>query len=102
MVPGNAANERQGNIVVNEDVNDQDFTVGSSSNNIASNESMVNVKTLERCFNEKIDREMNNTGVTVEDRIQNASLTAIDNIVAPKNESTIRLIYAFSGRDVRM
>ena len=37
---------------------------------------------------------------TVEDRIQNAILTAIDNIVAPKIELAIRSINASSGRDV--
>ena len=79
------ASERQENVVVSESTNDRDFTVGTSSNNIANNESTVNVETLERCFNEKIDREMDNIVDTVEDRIQNAFLTAIDNIIAPKN-----------------
>ena len=37
---------------------------------------------------------------TVEDRIQNAILSAIDNIVAPKMELAIRSINASSGRDV--
>ena len=60
----------------------------------------MNVKSLERCFNERIDREMNNIVDTVEDRIQNATLTAIDNIVAPKIELVIRSINASSGRDV--
>ena len=96
---GNAASERQENIVVNEGTNDPDFTVGTSSNNIAINESTVNVKTLEKCFNERIDREMSNIVDTVEDRIQNAILTAIDNIVSPKIELAIRSINASSGRD---
>ena len=56
MVIGNAANERQENIVVKEGTNDRDFTVGASSKNTAINESMVNVKTLEKCFSERIDR----------------------------------------------
>ena len=43
---------------------------------------------------------MSNIVDTVEDRIQNATLTAIDNIVAPKIELAIRSINAFSGRDV--
>ena len=60
---------------------------------------MVNVKTLERCFNEKIDREMSNIVNTVEDKIQNPFLTAIDNIVAPKIELAIRSLNASSGRD---
>ena len=60
----------------------------------------MNVKTLERCFNERVDREMNNIVDTVEDRIHNAILTAIDNVVAPKIELAIRSISASSGRDV--
>ena len=100
VVIGNAANERQENFVVNEGTIDRDFTVGTSINNTAVNESMVNVKILERCFNEEIDREMNNIVDTVEDRIQNADLTAIDNIVARKIELAIRSINASSGRDV--
>ena len=47
---------------------------------------MVNAKTLEMCFNERIDREVSNIVDTVEDRIQNAILTAFDNIVVSKIE----------------
>ena len=43
---------------------------------------------------------MSNTVDKVEDRIQNAILTAIENIVAPKIELAIRSIIASSGRDV--
>ena len=43
---------------------------------------------------------MSNIVDTVEDRIQNAILTALDNIVAFKIESAIRSINASSGRDV--
>ena len=100
MVIGNAASERQETIVLNEGTNDRDFTVDTSSNNTPIIESMVNVKTLERCFNERIEKEMNNIVDTVADRIQNAILTAIDNIVAPKIELAIRSINASSGRDV--
>ena len=42
---------------------------------------------------------MSNIVDTVEDRIQNAILTAIENIVAPKIELAIRSINASSGRD---
>ena len=99
MIIGNATSGRQENIVVIEGTNDRDFTVGTCSNNIAINESTVNVKTLERCFNERIDSEMSNIVDTVEDRTQNAILFAIDNIVAPKIELAIRSINASSGRD---
>ena len=60
---------------------------------------MVNVKTLERYFNERIDKEMRNIVDTFEDRIQNAILTAIDSIVDPKIELAIRSLDASSGRD---
>ena len=99
MIFGNAASERQEIVVVNEGTNDRDFTLGISSNNSVVNENAMNVKTLERCFNETIDREMSNIVDTVEDRIQNALFTAIDNIVAPKIELAIRSINASSGRD---
>ena len=100
MIIGNTANERQESVEVNEGTNDRDFTVGTSNVSSLINENVLNVKTLERCFNERIDREMCNIVDTVEDRIQNAILTAIDNIVAPKIELAIRSINASSGRDV--
>ena len=100
VVIGNTASERQGNTAIIEGTKDREFTVGSSSNNTAVNESMVNVKTLERCFIESIDREMSNIIGTVEDRIQNAFLTAIDNNVGSKIESANRSINASSGRNV--
>ena len=100
MIIGNAASERQENVVVNEGTNDQDFTVSNSCKNATVDESTVKVKTLESCFSERIDREMNNIVDTVEDKIQNAMLTAIENIVTPKNELAVRSINASSGRDM--
>ena len=99
IIIGNAASGRQEKLTVNEGTNDPDFTVGTSSSNLAANENTVNVKTLERCFVERIDEEMSNTVDAVEDRIQNAILTAIDSNVAPKIELAIRSLSAFSGRD---
>ena len=99
IIIGNAASERQENTVVNEGINDRDFTVGTSNNDSVANGYAMSVKTLERCFKERIDREMSNIIDTVEDRIQNAILTAIENIIAPKIELAIRSISASSGRD---
>ena len=62
---GNAASKSQENTVVNKGIKDRDFTIDASSNNIAINEITVKVKTLKRCFNGKIDREMNNIAETV-------------------------------------
>ena len=98
IIIGNAVRERQGNAVVNGGTNDRDFTVGISNDSSVANGNAVSVKILKRCFNERIDREMSNIVDTVEDGIQNAILTAIDNIIAPKIELAIRSIKASSGR----
>ena len=100
IIIGNAACESQDNTVVSKVTKDRNLTVDASSNYIAMNESTVNVRTLERCFNERIDREMNKIVDTVEDRKQKAILTATDNIIAPKIELAIRSVNASSGRDV--
>ena len=99
MIIGNAVSERQENIVSNEGTNDREFTIGTSSKNSVVNGNAMDVKTLERCFNERIDREMSNIVDTIEGRIQNAILTGIGNIIAPKIELAIRSINASSGRD---
>ena len=98
IIIGNAASEGQENRTVNEGTNYRDFTVGTSWDNLAHIENAVNAKTLERCFNEKIDREMNKIVDTFEDRIQNVILTAIDNIVAPRIELAYRSVNASSVR----
>ena len=46
------------NTTVNEGTGHQDFTAGTSDDNLMTNEDTVNVTTLERCFNERIDREI--------------------------------------------
>ena len=60
MVICNAASERQKYVVINEGTKDRDFTVGISSKNSVVNENAMKVKTSERCFTERIDREMSN------------------------------------------
>ena len=60
MIIGDAVIERQEKAVVNEGNNDRDFTVGTSNNDSVVNGNAMIVKTLERCFNETIDREMSN------------------------------------------
>ena len=85
--------------MVIEGTNDRDFTVGTSSVILVTNENTVIAKTLERCFNERIDKEMSNIIHKVEDSVQKATLTATDSIVAPKIELAIRSINPSSGRD---
>ena len=84
MTIGNAVNERQEITVVNEGPNDQDFSVGTSSNNSVINGNAISVKTLERCFIERIDRGMNNIVDTVEDKILSQT-AACDGLVYSVN-----------------
>ena len=85
IIIGNTVSDRRENVTVKKGTDELELTVGFSDNNLMTNENTVNMKTLERCFNEKIDREMSKIADTVEVRTQHAILTAIDSIVAPKN-----------------
>ena len=99
IIIGNAVSDRQENVVVNEGNGEQDFTVNNSGSKLAANENLMNVKTLERCFNEKIDKEIGIIVDTVEDRIQNATLNAIDSIITPKIDLLSRSLTASCRRD---
>ena len=57
------------------------------------------MKTLERCFIEKIDRNLGKIVDTVEGRIQNATLTAIDSIIPPEMDLADKSLNASSGRN---
>ena len=64
-------------MVSNDSVN-REFNGHHNDNILIANEITVNVQLLERCFNEKIDRELGNIVDTVDDRIQNTiSTTAV-------------------------
>ena len=83
---GDAANNGQQSVEISGDTIDQEFTANTTVSNSAANDNTVNVQTSERYFGERIDREMVNIVNTVVDRIQNAMLTAIDNIIITKIE----------------
>ena len=102
IIIGNTASEKHQNTRVNGGTVNLDFTVGTSGNNLMTNEITVKVKTLKRCFNERIVKEMSNIIDMVEDRIQNAILTAVDSIIDPKIELAIRSINASSGQDATL
>ena len=57
------------------------------------------MRTLERCSNERVDREVGKIVYTVEDRIQNAVFSAIGSTSTPKIELVFSSINAPSGRD---
>ena len=69
IIISNTASERQENTIVNEFTDDRHFTVGTSGNNLMTNENTVKVKTLEKCFNKKVGRKMSNIVDAVKDRI---------------------------------
>ena len=87
------------NILVSNGTVDREFTVSNSDGIPITNENMVNVQTLHRCSNERIDKEMGNIADTFEERVQNAILTAIDKIINPLIELAIKSINASSGQD---
>ena len=96
---GDSANSGQQNVLVNECSVDRDFTVDDSGSIPATIENTVNVRTLEWCFNEKIDREWVKIVDTVEVRIQNAISTVIDNFITRRTELAVTSINASSGQD---
>ena len=99
IIFGDTVSERKENTTVNEGTVDKFFTVGTSGKKVLCNENTVKVKTLERCRNEKIDKEMSSMVDTVEYRVRNAILTAIDSIVAAKTDLAIRSVNLSSERD---
>ena len=94
-----AVSIRQQNVKVNIGSIDREFTVNRNDGISTANEDTVNVQTLQRCLTDKFDREMGKTLGTVEDRIQNTILTAIDNLITPRIELTLRSINASSEQD---
>ena len=92
-------NNRQENATVSEGTGDQEFTVDNPGSNLAANENLVEMRTLERCFKERIDIKMGNIVDTVEDWLQNVIFTAIDSFITPIIELAIRPINASFGQD---
>ena len=91
--------KRKESTTVNESTAAQEVTVGGFDGGSAVNETLVIVKTLQKHFNERIDGEIGIIVCTVENRIQNAYLTAEDSIITPKIELATRLKNESSGRD---
>ena len=59
----------------------------------------ANIQTWEGCSNESVDREMRNIVDTVEDRIQNEILTAMDNNITTRIELAVKSKNVSSGRN---
>ena len=95
---GDAVSSESQNVVVNSGSVDREFTVNSNDDIPTTNENTVNVQTLEKCLNKMNDRELGNIVETVEDRIENDILTAIDIIITSRIVLAPRSINASSGR----
>ena len=85
--------------MVNIGPDDHDFTVNNNVSNSVTNENTVDIRTLDECLTDKIDNKMVNIVGTVEDKIQNATLTAIDNIITPKIKLVFRSMNTSTERD---
>ena len=81
----NAASDKQEIVEVNEGTVDWEFTASDTSSVLPANEKLVSLKTLEKCFKERIVWDMGICHDTVEKGIQNAFLTAIESNNAPIN-----------------
>ena len=99
IVLDNAVSNRQQDVAVNEGTGYQDFAANSGGSKLVANENMFNVQILERCFDRKIDRELDSFVHTVEDRIRNAILTTIDKLNPSRIELAVRSLNASPGRD---
>ena len=91
--------DKQENVVVIEGTADQEFTIKNPGSTFAANENLGNVKTLERCFIEKIDKKTGIIVDTIEYRIQKVFSTAIDTIFTPKIGLGVNSLKASSERD---
>ena len=77
----------------------QEFINDKHFSKLSFKENSVYVKTPEICLIKGIGREMGINVDNVEDRIQNAILTAIDDNITPKIELAIRSQIASCGRN---
>ena len=81
---------KQENATVIKSAADQEFIVNNGLSNLAANENLVNVRTFETCFYQRIDMGMANIVDMVEDRTEDAILSANDCFITPKIELAIR------------
>ena len=75
--------------MANEGTVDKDFAIINTGSNLTTNVILVNVHSLEKCFNEKFNSEMGDVVGTVENSIQKAILTAVDRNVTPRIDLTV-------------
>ena len=79
-------NSERKNVPFNEGLAAREFTVNRYDNLVVANEKTVDVQTLNRSLTERNTKERANFVETLQDRIQNAILAAVYNIIAPRIE----------------
>ena len=85
-ISGHAMNSGQQNDIINDGTINREFALNNSGSFSTAFENTVNIQTLDRYFNEMIDREIGNNVDTVEVSTQNAILTAIYDNNIPRFE----------------
>ena len=88
------------NLETNNNLADQAFTAKNITTAELANENILDVQTLGISLTDKIFRQTGNFAETVEDRIQSAFSTAMNNFVITRIWSAVRSLNASSGQDV--
>ena len=68
---------------------DRDFLVITNGSSLVASQNALDVQTFTRIFTDKITKEMSNVIEKVEDRIQNANYSSLDNFITPRIELTV-------------
>ena len=78
----------------------QQTTLNNENNSFQVNGSQVDIHTLERNIANKVRSEVDNVMISVKSTVQDAVLTAIENLVIPRVELAMKSVTASSGRGV--
>ena len=99
FVIGDAVSCERQNDVVNNSLADREFSFKFNDHLAVTIENTVVVQTMLITLTARTAREMGNAVETVEDRIQNAILAAMDNVITPRIELALRSLDASSGQE---
>ena len=96
---GDAARSKKQNVANNDRV-DREFSVIDTDSSAVVYENSVDVQMLKRILTNRNTNEMSNVVEKLEEKILNALLTAMDNIIIPRIELAVRSMKASSGQDI--
>ena len=77
---------------------DKNITLNNTNDPTQVSGPQVGMHTLEKNFADKIGREVDSVMTTVETRVENVEMTAIENLVIPTVELAMKSVDASSGR----